>query len=250
MSPGVMSIYAVSLFHPPPSPSSSSPSSRGRERYVNEEFDLDLTYITERIIAMSFPATGMQSAYRNSLKDVAKMLKTKHQESYMVRHTYTHTHCSDLAEHRVVWETCTSCYGHWNSILHVFGQGTLFMVIAVLTRGSGVAEVAQQIRSGAPHRNFIVWVSLRSLSWLLAWVTVVVMAVCKWDSRSTGSGTGCHSNLTACTYFKAGVSVEQLGASKYGLIEIAECDISSNFNIKAFLSAEEGPWTVECILWY
>ena len=59
-------------------------SLRGRDRYVNEEFDLDLTYITERIIAMSFPATGMESAYRNSLKDVAKMLKTKHQENYMV----------------------------------------------------------------------------------------------------------------------------------------------------------------------
>ena len=34
--------------------------------------------------AMSFPATGMESAYRNNLKDVAKMLKTKHEENYMV----------------------------------------------------------------------------------------------------------------------------------------------------------------------
>ena len=51
---------------------------------MSKEFDLDLTYITERIIAMSFPATGVQSAYRNSLKDVAKMLQTKHQENYMV----------------------------------------------------------------------------------------------------------------------------------------------------------------------
>lgn len=51
---------------------------------MNEEFDLDLTYITERIIAMSFPASGMESTYRNNLKDVAKMLKTKHQENYMV----------------------------------------------------------------------------------------------------------------------------------------------------------------------
>ena len=59
-------------------------SPRGRDRFVNEEFDLDLTYITERIIAMSFPASGMESTYRNNLKDVAKMLKTKHQENYMV----------------------------------------------------------------------------------------------------------------------------------------------------------------------
>lgn len=58
---------------------------RGRDRYVSDEFDLDLTYITERIIAMSFPATGMESTYRNSLKDVAKMLEIKHQENYMVR---------------------------------------------------------------------------------------------------------------------------------------------------------------------
>ena len=33
---------------------------------------------------MSFPATGVESAYRNNLKDVAKMLKTKHEENYMV----------------------------------------------------------------------------------------------------------------------------------------------------------------------
>ena len=36
------------------------------------------------LLAMSFPATGMESAYRNNLKDVAKMLKTKHEENYMV----------------------------------------------------------------------------------------------------------------------------------------------------------------------
>ena len=36
-------------------------------------------------VAMSFPATGVESAYRNNLKDVAKMLKTKHEDNYMVR---------------------------------------------------------------------------------------------------------------------------------------------------------------------
>ena len=57
---------------------------RGRDRYVSEEYDLDLTYITDRIIAMSLPATGVESAYRNSLKDVARLLQSKHQDNYMV----------------------------------------------------------------------------------------------------------------------------------------------------------------------
>ncbi len=35
-------------------------------------------------VAMSFPATGVESAYRNNLKDVAKMLKSRHDDNYMV----------------------------------------------------------------------------------------------------------------------------------------------------------------------
>ncbi|XP_032218321.2 tensin isoform X2 [Nematostella vectensis] len=58
--------------------------SKGRVRHVDHEFDLDLTYITERIIAMSFPGTGLESTYRNNLRDVAKMLQRKHQDKYMV----------------------------------------------------------------------------------------------------------------------------------------------------------------------
>ncbi|KAI6653252.1 hypothetical protein LOD99_3777 [Oopsacas minuta] len=58
--------------------------SKKTERYTEEGFDLDLTYITERIIAMSFPATGVESVYRNGLRDVAKMLMNKHGENYLV----------------------------------------------------------------------------------------------------------------------------------------------------------------------
>jgi len=36
------------------------------------------------ILAMSFPATGLETTYRNNLRDVAKMLQSKHQDKYMV----------------------------------------------------------------------------------------------------------------------------------------------------------------------
>ena len=36
------------------------------------------------IVAMSFPGSGLETTYRNDLRDVAKMLKTKHQENFMV----------------------------------------------------------------------------------------------------------------------------------------------------------------------
>ena len=58
--------------------------SKKTDRYTEAGFDLDLTYITERIIAMSFPATGVESVYRNCLRDVAKMLMNKHGENYLV----------------------------------------------------------------------------------------------------------------------------------------------------------------------
>lgn len=58
--------------------------SRNRVRHVDEQFDLDLTYITDRIIAMSFPGSGLETTYRNNLREVAKMLQTNHQDKYMV----------------------------------------------------------------------------------------------------------------------------------------------------------------------
>ena len=42
-----------------------------RNRYKEEGFDLDLTYITSRIIAMSYPASGFECAYRNKVADVS-----------------------------------------------------------------------------------------------------------------------------------------------------------------------------------
>lgn len=46
--------------------------------------DLDISYITGKIIAMSFPAEGIESAYRNSIDDVRVYFDTKHTDHYVV----------------------------------------------------------------------------------------------------------------------------------------------------------------------
>lgn len=44
----------------------------------------DLTYITNRIIAMGFPADGSEAIYRNDMKDVQQFLNTRHKDHYKV----------------------------------------------------------------------------------------------------------------------------------------------------------------------
>ncbi|XP_025889490.1 tensin-3 isoform X2 [Nothoprocta perdicaria] len=51
---------------------------------MEEGYELDLTYITERIIAVSFPASCSEETYLHNLQDVTRMLKSKHGENYLV----------------------------------------------------------------------------------------------------------------------------------------------------------------------
>uniref|UniRef100_A0A8C8R548 Tensin 3 n=1 Tax=Pelusios castaneus TaxID=367368 RepID=A0A8C8R548_9SAUR len=51
---------------------------------MEEGYELDLTYITERIIAVSFPASCSEETYVHNLQDVTRMLKSKHGDNYLV----------------------------------------------------------------------------------------------------------------------------------------------------------------------
>lgn len=58
--------------------------SKKKRRFYMEGFDLDLTYITDRIIAMGFPSTGAESLIRNSMNDVINFFNTRHKDHYKV----------------------------------------------------------------------------------------------------------------------------------------------------------------------
>jgi phosphatidylinositol-3,4,5-trisphosphate 3-phosphatase/dual-specificity protein phosphatase PTEN len=52
--------------------------SGNRRRFTDEEFSLDLTYITpNRLIAMSYPASGFESLYRNKIDKVSGFLPAR-----------------------------------------------------------------------------------------------------------------------------------------------------------------------------
>ncbi|XP_022671906.1 phosphatidylinositol 3,4,5-trisphosphate 3-phosphatase TPTE2-like isoform X2 [Varroa destructor] len=58
--------------------------SENKRRYQKDGFDLDLVYVTSRIIAMSYPSSGRMAWYRNPIQDVEKFFVTKHSGHYKV----------------------------------------------------------------------------------------------------------------------------------------------------------------------
>jgi phosphatidylinositol-3,4,5-trisphosphate 3-phosphatase/dual-specificity protein phosphatase PTEN len=52
--------------------------SKEKNRINFENFDLDGSYITDRIFAVGFPAEGFDEAYRNRRVDVIRFLTNNH----------------------------------------------------------------------------------------------------------------------------------------------------------------------------
>ncbi|XP_013375286.1 PREDICTED: tensin-1 isoform X8 [Chinchilla lanigera] len=53
-------------------------------RSTEDSCELDLVYVTERIIAVSFPSTAKEENFKNNLREVAQMLKSKHGGNYLL----------------------------------------------------------------------------------------------------------------------------------------------------------------------
>ncbi|MEQ2191776.1 hypothetical protein XENOCAPTIV_002463, partial [Xenoophorus captivus] len=52
---------------------------------LDEGYELDLIYITERIISVSFPSSVEEQSYAANLREVASMLRSKHGHNYLVQ---------------------------------------------------------------------------------------------------------------------------------------------------------------------
>jgi len=58
--------------------------SQNKRRLVEDGYDLDMSYITPRIVAMGYPADGDEICFRNAMPDVQKFLDSRHPENYKV----------------------------------------------------------------------------------------------------------------------------------------------------------------------
>mmetsp|Transcript_6264 Transcript_6264/g.23542 ORF Transcript_6264/g.23542 Transcript_6264/m.23542 type:complete len:366 (-) Transcript_6264:1396-2493(-) len=60
------------------------PKFSDKTRHRAESHNLDFTYVTDRLCAMSFPASGIESLWRNHIDETQRFLNAKHPNSYLI----------------------------------------------------------------------------------------------------------------------------------------------------------------------
>ncbi|XP_062435292.1 tensin-1 isoform X8 [Rhea pennata] len=128
--------------------------------------ELDLVYITERIIAVSYPSTAEEHNFRSNLREVAHMLKSKHGDSYVLFNLSERRHDINKLHPKVLdfgWpdlhtpaleKICSICKAmdtwlnaapHNMVVLHNKGnRGRLGVVVAAYMHYSNISASADQ----------------------------------------------------------------------------------------------------------
>ena len=55
-----------------------------KQRFIDRKYNLDLSYVTPRLIAMAFPGDGFEKIIRNDIEDVSNFLSERHGKNYIV----------------------------------------------------------------------------------------------------------------------------------------------------------------------
>jgi len=55
-----------------------------KNRLKDAGYNLDLTYVCPRILAMSFPGSGLEITFRNNIEDVSWFIRERHGVDYQV----------------------------------------------------------------------------------------------------------------------------------------------------------------------
>ncbi|CAL8284704.1 unnamed protein product, partial [Gadus morhua 'NCC'] len=143
---------------------------------AEESFEVDLLYITERIISVSFPAAGGEDSYGANLKEVVSMLRSKHGDHYLVLNLSERR--SDIAtlNHKVLdfgWpdqhapaldQICSMCkamdtwlHGDLRNVVVLLNKGTrgrTGVVVASYMHYSSISASADQALDRFAMRRF------------------------------------------------------------------------------------------------
>ena len=124
--------------------------------------NLDLSYVTPQLIAMSFPASSIEALYRNEIKDVAKYLNERHGNGYMIYNLSERLYDYSLFEYRVV---DTGWPDHMTAPLHVYIELCHAIDSWLASDKRRVAVVhclAGKGRTGAACASYLVYSSISS----------------------------------------------------------------------------------------
>ncbi|XP_023276076.1 tensin-like isoform X2 [Seriola lalandi dorsalis] len=143
---------------------------------MEESYEVDLVYITERIISVSFPAAAEEHSYTTHLKEVATMLRSKHGEHYLMLNLSEQRNDISKLNHKVLefgWpdhhapaldKICSMCKAidtwlngdpHNVVVLHNKGnRGRTGVVVAAYMHYSNISASADQALDRFAMRRF------------------------------------------------------------------------------------------------